>query len=247
MQYRHAPDADYADLASGLVVRSAPGHPAFPVRLTVELFHRAVRCLPRSGPVTVWDPMCGSGQLLTTLGLSCRARLRGLLGSDAHAEPLAIAERNLALLTGSGLAARRDELAALANAHGKPAHATAVAAAGRLAGRLAADGGDLPCALHRVNALDPDALRPLAERHAPDIVIADVPHGQQTGWTAHHGRGGDAELIAALGAVLPAASVIVVVSRARRVPLPDGVAARERVRVGHRAGALVRAGDTRLR
>jgi len=39
MSYRMVPvRADHRDLASGFVLRSAPGHPAFPVRLAEELF-----------------------------------------------------------------------------------------------------------------------------------------------------------------------------------------------------------------
>ena len=67
MQYRHAPAANHADLDAVLV--SAPGRPSLPVRLTLELFGRARAQLGDPGPVEVWDPCCGSGVLLSTLGL----------------------------------------------------------------------------------------------------------------------------------------------------------------------------------
>jgi 23S rRNA (guanine2535-N1)-methyltransferase len=243
VQYRHAPDADHSDLASGAVLRSAPGHPAFPVRLGLELFGRALAHRAPRGPVTVWDPCCGSGQLLVAVALLRRRDVRAVVGSDAAPAALAIAEQNLALLTVAGLAARERELHDLVDAHGKASHERASAAAGRLARRLAAEGGDVSTARHEANALDPARLTPVAARHAPEIVLADVPHGAQTEWAPHGQRTGPAALVAALGQVLPATSVLVVVDRARRVELPAGVVALERLRVGHRAAALVRAGD----
>ncbi|WP_219419967.1 rRNA methyltransferase [Pseudonocardia nigra] len=243
MQYRHAPDEDFSDLASGAVLRSAPGQPAFPVRLGLELLGRALEHVPGTGPVTVWDPCCGAGQLLTSVALLRRSRLGAVVGSDAEPAALALAERNLALLTADGLAQRECELRGLADAHGKASHERASAAAHRLRDRLAADGGDLAWSLHRANALDPAQLAPIVAAQAPDVVIADVPHGDRTHWTPHDGRSGEADLVAALDAVLPAGSVIVVVVRGRRVHLPAGTRALERHRIGHRAAALVRAGE----
>lgn len=47
MPYRPATArSDHRDLASGFVLRSAPGYPAFPVRLAQELFLRAAAYLP---------------------------------------------------------------------------------------------------------------------------------------------------------------------------------------------------------
>ncbi|MBF6332777.1 hypothetical protein [Nocardia transvalensis] len=62
MAYRFAvQQADYGDLASGAVLRSAPGLPAFPVRLAPETFQRALAIRGGDRPAVVWDPMCGSG------------------------------------------------------------------------------------------------------------------------------------------------------------------------------------------
>jgi hypothetical protein len=97
---------NYGDLASGAVLYSAPGHPAFPVRLAWEMFQRGLAMLKTTEPVTIWDPCCGSGYLLTVLALQHRERVREVIASDIDADAVALARRNLALLTKRGLAAR---------------------------------------------------------------------------------------------------------------------------------------------
>jgi 23S rRNA (guanine2535-N1)-methyltransferase len=60
VSYRYAAEKEgYADYSSGHVLRSAPGFPAFPVRLASEVFQRAVALRPGSSPVALWDPCCG--------------------------------------------------------------------------------------------------------------------------------------------------------------------------------------------
>lgn len=241
MRYRHAGAEDHSDLASGGVLASAPGLPAFPVRLGLELLGR---CLEHVGarPVTVWDPCCGSGQLLTTLGLLRREQLRAVVGSDADPEPLQLARRNLELLAAGGLARRERALRELADVHDKPSYRRTADGARRLAALLAATGGPLLHHTRVVDALDPAATAPLVAEHAPHVVVADVPHGVQTRW---HGADAapEAELIGALARVLAPDAVIAVVSRGRRVPVAPGTAVLDRLRSGHRACALVRAGD----
>ena len=263
MEYRHAPAADRGGLDAVLV--SAPGRPTLPVRLTLELFGRALSFLG-SEPVTVWDPCCGAGTTLTVLGL-CRGRaLSGLLGTDVDPSPLDLAGRNLALLEPGGLDARAAELEALAARHGKPGYSGSAAAAHRLVA------APVPYELAVADATDLAATASLVERHHPYMVIADLPHGVQTRWSgavpgsdaaapdaaapdavtagdeaerdAGAGTGGAAsELVAALASVLAPDAVIALAGRGRRLALPRGLRALDRFRVGHRAMAIVRAGE----
>ncbi len=102
MAYRIATEReDYSDLASGSVLRSAPGYPAFPVRLAQELFLRAATHRP-AAPLTLWDPCCGSGYLVTVIGLLHRPRLRRVIATDVQPQAVSLATENLALLTGRG-------------------------------------------------------------------------------------------------------------------------------------------------
>ncbi|GAA4899959.1 rRNA methyltransferase [Streptomonospora salina] len=239
MAYRYATERrDQSDLASGNVLRSAPGHPGFPVRLADELFQRAAARLP-DAPLSLWDPCCGSGHLAASVGLLHRDRLSRLLATDTDPAALSIAERNLALLTRSGLADRERGLRADAAELSKPALLERAGTAARLAERLDGLGGDLG---HRVRA--GDAFAPVVPEHPVDLVLTDVPYGGLTAFSGAAPAGDPVPaLVRALAAVVPGHAVLAVTARTRKVPLPEGVRALERVRVGVRAAALVRAAD----
>ena len=223
MAYRLTSRADHGDLASGLVLRSAPGFPAFPVRLGQELFRRAAEHLAGHEPLGLWDPCCGSGYLATVVALTHRDRLRHVLCSDIDPTAVALAGRNLALLTAAGLAER---------AAGSPARS---GPAGRLAAAL---GVDLPSTARVADAFDPGVPVP-----PPDLVLTDVPYGRQTAW---HGRAGTEPLPAlarSLSAVLPDHAVLALSAQTRRIHLGTGIRALDRIRTGTRAAVIVRAGD----
>jgi predicted RNA methylase len=237
MAYRLAEKGDFGDLASGSVLRSAPGHPAFPVRLASEIFQRAALRLPGRDRLTLWDPCCGSGYLATVLGLLHRDRLGMVLASDADEGAVALAKDNLALLTETGLRARAVTLEDRARRFAKPSYDEAASAARRLAGSLAAGGGDLPAAARRADVFDPGRLVAALDGLAPDLVITDVPYGHQTRWAGAAPAGGELEaMVRTLASVLPRHALIAVVAEARRIPLPGAV---ERLRVGKRACAII--------
>ena len=237
MQYRHAGPADHGALDAVLV--SAPGRPTLPVRLTVELFGRARSHLARPDRVCVWDPCCGAGVTLTVLGLLAGG-ITALTGTDADPAPLELARRTLGLLSAGGLDARAAELDALAARHGKPAYAGAAAHARALVpiGRPAWSVGV-------ADALDRERTRAALRDRAPDVVLADLPHGRQTSWApADDGAPtGPGAFLTAVGSVLDPGAVVVAVDRGRTVPVPPGVRPLERLRVGHRAAVLLRAGQ----
>ncbi|WP_159944875.1 MULTISPECIES: rRNA methyltransferase [unclassified Nocardiopsis] len=237
MGYRYAVErADRADLASGHVLRSAPGFPGFPVRLASELFQRAMVHTGRE-TVRLWDPCCGSGYLATVLGHLHRDRLTHVRATDVDADSVALAARNLRLLTAEGLAEREEELRRSARDFGRVSFVERAEAARDLAAGLAAAGGDLP---HEAAVADVFTL----EGAVPaDLVVTDVPYGEMTRWEGAVPGDPMRELLASLGRVLPERAVVVVTARTRRVALPEGVRALERVRVGNRAAALVRARD----
>ncbi|MBO4238447.1 rRNA methyltransferase [Pseudonocardia alni] len=241
MQYRHAPAANHAALDA--VLASAPGRPTLPVRLTVELAGRARVHLPADAPLTVWDPCCGAGATLTVLGLLVPGLAR-LVGTDADPGPLDLARRNLALLDPGGLTARAADLEALAARHDKPSYAEAATAVRTL----------VPASAPAWSVTPADARDTAAVRSAlagagpygtgPDLVLADLPHGRRTTWAAAADDDEDpgVEFLRAVATALRPDAVVVAVGRGRTVPLPGGARPLERVRVGHRAAVLVRAG-----
>ncbi len=238
MSYRYATErTDHSALASGQVLRSAPGYPGFPVRLASELLQRAMVHV-EGDRVRLWDPCCGSGYLVAVLGLLHRDRLTHVRATDVDEDAVGIAARNLELLTAAGLAEREQELRRSARDFGRVAFVERARAARDLAAGLAAMGGDLP---HESGVAD---VFGLTEPVDADLVVTDVPYGEMTRWEgAAPERDPIRGLLAAMGRVLPRHAVVVVTARTRRVPLPEGVQALERVKVGNRSAVLVRARD----
>lgn len=239
MSYRYATvRADHRDLASGSVLHSAPGFPAFPVRLASEIFQRALALRGGDRPAVLWDPCCGSGHLLTVVALLHRASIAGVLASDADPDAVRLAGRNLALLSEAGLAARAEELAAREARFGKPSYGLAAQAAGRLAAELSTAGGDLPHAVRQADVFDPGGLRRALGHQSPDIVITDVPYGERTHWSGPGAESGIAGMVESLAQVLPAGGVIAATVRGRKVPLDGAPRPRATFRIGTRAVAL---------
>ncbi len=185
----------------------------------------------------LWDPCCGSGYLVTVLGLLHRDLLVHVRASDVDPDAVAIAARNLELLTAEGLAERERELRRSALDFGRVAYVERAEAARDLAAGLAVTGGDLP---HESAVADVFAL---AEPVDADLVVTDVPYGEMTRWEGDIPQDPVHGLLSSMGRVLPERSVVVLTARTRRVQLPEGVRALERVKVGNRSAVLVRARD----
>jgi hypothetical protein len=236
---------DYADLASGAVLHSAPGFPAFPVRLAAEMFLRGLALVGGRAPVTIWDPCCGTGYLVTVLALLHRRRVDQVIASDIDARAVTLARRNLRLLTGDGLGERAAELTGRADRFGKPSYAATAEAATRLARQLAGHGGDVPAVAGVADAFDSGQLVPVLGGRTPQLVITDVPYGEQTHWHGPAAGGGLPAMVRAVAAVVPPETVMVVAARGRRVPLGAVAPPIERFKVGTRSVAIVRAGQLR--
>jgi 23S rRNA G2445 N2-methylase RlmL len=240
---------DSSRLASGFVLRSAPGFPAFPVRLAQEIFLRAAEHLPGDRPVTLWDPCCGSGYLTTVLGLTCRSKLLRVVCSDIEPAAVELARQNLALLSLSGLAAREAELREKAASLAKEGYLLAADAARALAAELKVAGGDLPALAAVADVRSPQALRAILPEPPPDVVVTDLPYGDQTQWRGASAGAEDPvrEVAQSLARVLPARSVVAICTRSRKVSLQGHRSALlERFKVGLRSVMLVRAGDVPL-
>ena len=244
MPYRFAHERpDYADFAAGPVLYSLPGQPAFPVRLTTEIFQRSQAHVWRagsSGPYTIYDPCCGSGYLLTTLSYLHWPAIRQLLGSDVDAEVLPLAARNLSLLTLTGVEARLAQLAELSRQYGKPSHAQALASAERLRARLLAyrQLPSIKSQLFAANALDAGELRPHLTPGAVDIVITDLPYGQRTTWQAvashPQGFGPEWQLLEALRGFLAPASIVAITANKQHKAAHDGYLRVGQLQIGKR-------------
>lgn len=180
---------DYTDLASGRVLHSVVGAAPLPVRLICEVFQRCAafqRDLGVRRRLVVYDPFCGTGYLLTVIGLLHRGLVSELWGSDIDPAILRVAQANLALLSESGILARKRRLRELAVEFGKESHAEAVDSACRLRSLVDA------CRGPSVGCFAADALRDkpqIPDAALVDLVLADLPYGKLAEWQGGHGMG----------------------------------------------------------
>ncbi len=258
MPYRFALDRpDYADLASGRVLHSAPGFPAFPVRLASEIFQRCLALRADAGlrePCVLYDLCCGTGYLLTVLAYLHGTSLSAVIGSDIDEKACELARRNLALLSRAGLDARAAELAALNQRYGKEAHREALASAQRLQARLEARGSLAPTrtAVFQADALDGVRLREQLGGEPMNIVLVDVPYGLHSQWRLgeHAGSAGEPlwALLEVLQSVVGATSVVAIVSDKGQKAAAAGYKRLEQFQLGKRRIAIYQPlGDGRLK
>jgi SAM-dependent methyltransferase len=196
MPYRFATErSDASALASGHILRSAPGRTGFPARLATELFQRGVARLTDAGvrpPFIVYDPCCGTGQLLTTVGLLHRDVIRELIGSDIDDAAIALARRNLALVSPEGLERRIAELADLHDRFGKPGHAAALDDAERWLEPMTRSGSvGIVTDAFVADATRPGSLIGRIGDQTVDLVITDVPYGNWSAWSSERLASGD--------------------------------------------------------
>ncbi len=181
MAYRFATEKeDYSDYASGQVFYSEPGQPAFPVRLASEIFQRGLALLGNSEPVSLYDPCCGSAYHLAVLGVLHRVQLASIIASDINPATVKLATRNLALLTPSGLAKRRQGIDADWQKFGKSSHQAALGSVDRIAKRIT-NASLLPTRCFVADATKPESISAGLSQPV-DLVISDLPYGQLSAW-----------------------------------------------------------------
>ena len=187
MAYRFAVRREsYEDLASGRVLRSAPGHTGFPVRLAREMFEQCLEFHGSPRRCTVYDPCCGTAHLATTLGLLYGDQIALLNVSDVRESALGLARGNLALVTRVGLDARVVALGAEYAKHGNPAHAAAEVSARSLRARMADSAPQTRCFL--ADARDEADLLVGLGHVRPEIIVSDIPYGRGSTWLDRQGR-----------------------------------------------------------
>lgn len=187
MQYKFVQKQDFSVYASGGVFYSLPGHPALPVRLASEIFQRCRAIRKTEGltnPAVLYDPCCGGAYHLTVLAYLHGEEIDRLIGSDVNPDILQVAARNLNLLTLAGLEARMAELSTLVERYEKASHQAALAHAQILRNQLLTwvKRRPLKTRLFRANATDKKAIKDHLQEERVDIVMTDVPYGQQTAW-----------------------------------------------------------------
>ena len=179
MQYKYTVNENYEDLASGRVLYSIPGASAFPVRLMSEIFQVCYSIIGKSDKLTIFDPCCGSAYHLTALAFLHPGKIRKLICSDINPDILKSAEKNLGLLSSSGIDKRIEEIEQMIKDFGKNSHKEALESALRLKGKIADNDIEIEC--FQEDMLEFCAFENLIDKEI-DIVIADTPYSNLEQW-----------------------------------------------------------------
>jgi len=213
-----------SDFASGSVIRSVPGQTAFPVRLAREMFeqslaYRAAEGL--DGPCALYDPCCGSGYLLTTLGFIYNQKISHIVASDIDTNAVELALSNLALLTIEGLDARINDLAEKYATFGKESHHLAITSARSMRQKLV--NSSIQLHTFQTDARSEVALQIGLRGLRPEIVISDLPYESTVHWHSLDGAIIDsltatAQMLSALHSLLaPSAIVALATEKGQKV------------------------------
>lgn len=194
---------------------NAKGAAPFPVRLADEIAQRCFALLEargHPGPYTVYDPCCGSRYLLTVIGLLHGPRIRAVLASDINEVMLETARRNLSLLTAEGMRARTEQLRELHERFGKLSHREALESATVLEEYRARGSTEtIEVFPADITAGTPNVLRN-GESRPLNMVIADLPYGNLTGWRSDSADPVARMLDNLLPALQPGASVVALIA-----------------------------------
>lgn len=180
MLYKYCQNENFEDFASGRVIMHKSGFSNFPVRLAQEIYCRCLSYLKNKNEICIYDPCCGGGYLLTSVGFLNFDSIKTIVCSDFDSSALELSKQNLDLLTIGGLNARLSQLQNLYDQFKKTSHLQAIESTEALM-KLLIKYQNPPCTqIFHANILSKDALTNKAFK--ADIVLTDVPYGNLVSW-----------------------------------------------------------------
>ena len=172
---------NFEDFSCGRVLYNKAGIPNYPVKITGEIFKRCLEYLDKKEDITVYDPCCGGGYLLTVLGLLNPDIIGKIIGSDISQEVIVVAKDNLSLLTVDGILRRKNQINDMVINFDKQSHKDAFKSTEVF----------LDIAEHRAinpkiicfnaDVLNKESFEKL--NFKADIIITDVPYGNLVAWS----------------------------------------------------------------
>lgn len=178
MQYKYCDNENFEDLSCGRVIIHKSGCPNFPVRLAQEIFCRCMSYHSHKESITLYDPCCGGGYLLTVLGLLNASILSHVIGSDIDEDVLSLAENNLSLLSEKGILQRIEHLNMLLQMYNKQGHLEAIKSAEHLIDFV--KNKNINTQTFFADVFDENIFK--GKSFKADIIITDVPYGNLVSW-----------------------------------------------------------------
>jgi tRNA G10 N-methylase Trm11 len=247
MQYEYVKEQlDYSDLASGRVFYSLPGHPAFPVRLASEIFQRCMAnrdaLYKNSGRCVLYDPCCGAGYHLSVLAYLHREQIQEVIGSDVDEKAVALAKRNLELVSIAGLDNRINEISEMYERYGKLSHKEALGSAQILRSNTLSLVQKYPLMtkVFRANATEHGEMFNNIPANSVDIVFTDVPYGQHSAWHCPETIDPIKTMLDVLRNVLSRSSIVAIASDKQQKVSHDKYQRIEHFQIGKRRVVILR-------
>ncbi len=235
MQYIYAKNQSFEHLAAGHVIYGLSGSPNFPIRLAHEVYNRCLVYQKKKCDISIYDPCCGTGYLLTTLAFLNHKSIATIWGSDINVKFIDVAQRNLGLLGSQGLEKRKEELVILATQYQKISHFRALESI-ELIREMIVD-LDHPLDFH---VFDRDILSPNTNpgpSFTADIIITDVPYLQLVDW---NGAGGINTMLSNIRMNIDTESIIAIIHDKRQKITSELYTRIERFKVGKRVIEILR-------
>jgi len=230
MQYKYCQNENFEDFASGRVILHKHGYPNFPVRLAQEIYCRCLSYIKNKTDICIYDPCCGSGYMLTAIGFLNPDSLKTIICSDFNGHALEIAEKNLSLLSVSGLRARIAHLQNLYTQFNRISHIRAVESAEALLNLINKE-RTVSTIIFKADILSKNILE--NRNFKADIVFTDVPYGNLVSWQEDD-NGSITNLLENLLPVIKPESVVALCSDKRQRIYSDKYVRIEKQQIGKR-------------
>jgi 23S rRNA (guanine2535-N1)-methyltransferase len=180
MLYKYYEKENFENFACGRVIYNKPGVPNFPIKLGLEIFKRCLEYTNKSKEICLYDPCCGGGYLLTTIGLLNYDIIEKIIGSDINQESVELAYKNLSLLTMEGLEKRKKQIEIMYKKFEKESHFEALKSI-EIFKKIINQRHNGPLSeLFVADAIDEKSLK--QNQFIADIIITDVPYGNIVNW-----------------------------------------------------------------
>ena len=216
------------------------------MRLASEIFQRCIahrEALYRvSTPCALYDPCCGTAYHLSVLGYLHGENIREIIGSDIDEKAVALAERNLGLLSTDGLDQRVREIADMLEKYGKESHKEALSSASILKARLTTltENHRITTQVFQASAADRFEVSKYIQPKSVDIVFSDVPYGQHSQWWDADAPNALGSMLDTLLDVLSPSSIIAVASDKGQKAFHESYQRLEQFQVGKRRIAILK-------